>query len=131
MGMNRNVHVPLGPADLDRIGRALAPVEPWGRYVQELELDGQHGGMTTLKMSQLRPTGRPPGCQVNVTVAPSARIGGGRSGIYIQVNDHYAIDDTEVDGGQRLMQYLADDFSASITRSNGIVDHVLSLARGG
>lgn len=28
IGINRNVHVPLGPAELDRIGRTLAPVEP-------------------------------------------------------------------------------------------------------
>ena len=129
MGMNRNVHVPLVPVELDRIGRALAPVEPWGRYVEELDLDGEDSGMTTLKMSQLRPKGRPPGSQVNVTVAPSNRIGGGRLGVYVQVNDQYAVPDADTGGGAQLMRFLEDSFEHSIKRSDGIVDHILSLAR--
>ena len=129
MGINRNVHVPLSPDELDRIGRRLAPVEPWGRYVRELGLGDDSGGMTTLKMSQLHPRGRSPGSQVNITVAPSNRIGGGRSGVYVQVNDQYAVGNSDTDGVQRLMRFLADDFEASISRSDGIVDHILSLAK--
>ena len=79
MGINRTVHFRVGSlAERDRIGRALAPVEPWGRWGVELGLDGEHGGMTSLIMSQIRPEGRPPGGRINVKVEPSSRIGDGR-----------------------------------------------------
>ena len=130
MGINRNVHVPVANlAELDRIGRALAPVEPWGCYVEELELNAESGGMTTLKMSQLRPKGRPPGSEINVTVGPSHRISGGGLGVYVQVNDQYAIEDAESADGTRLMRFLGDEFEVSLRRSQGIVDHILSLAK--
>ena len=130
MGINRDVHVPVANlTELDRIGRALAPVEPWGRYIEELELDGQSGGMTTLKMSQLQPKGRPPGSEINVTVAPSSRIGGDRLGVYVQVNDQYSVRNADNGGGEQLMRFLEDSFETSIRRSDGIVDHILSLAR--
>ena len=130
MGINRDVHVPVANfAQFDRIGRALAPVEPWGRYIEDLELDGESGGMTTLKMSQLKPKGRPPGSEINITVAPSSRIGGGRFGVYVQVNDQFAVRDAEDGGGEQLMRFLEDSFEASIRRSDGIVHHILSLAK--
>ena len=130
MGINRDVHVPVANfAQFDRIGRALAPVEPWGRYIEDLELDGESGGMMTLKMSQLKPKGRPPGSEINITVAPSSRIGGGRFGVYVQVNDQFAVRDAEDGGGEQLMRFLEDSFEASIRRSDGIVHHILSLAK--
>ena len=130
MGINRNSHVPVaGLAELDHIGRTLAPVEPWGRYVEELDLGGPSGGMTTLKMSQLSPKGRPAGSQINITVGPSNRIGGGRPGVYVQVNDQYAVPKDDPQGGQELLRALEDGFESSLTRSESIVDHVLSLRR--
>ncbi len=129
MGLNRNVHVPLTPAERDRIGRRLAPVEPWGRYVEELGLDGESGGMTTLKMSQLQPNGRPAGSQINITVEPSNRIGGGRVGVYVQVNDQYAIAKDDPSNGQELLRALEDKFDSSLMLSESIVDHVVSLAK--
>ena len=129
IGINRNVHVPLGPAELDRIGRTLAPVEPWGGFVEEMDLGGPGGGMTTLKMSQLSPKGRPAGSQINITVGPSNRIGGGRLGVYVQVNDQYAIPKDDPPSGQELLRALEDNFEPSLLRSASVVDHVLSLAR--
>ena len=131
IGINRNVHFRTGGSDeLDRIGRTLAPVEPWGRCGQELGLDGEHGGMTSLRMSQLRPEGRPPGGQINVTVEPSNRIGRG-SGVYVGVNDHYRIDPADARGRARLMSFLDDNFDASLQRSDAIIDHIMSLAKEG
>ena len=128
MGINRTVHVPVSSlAELDRIGRALAPVAPWGRYIEELELDGTSGGMTTLRMSQLQPKSRPPGSEINITVGPSSLIGGGRVGVDIQVNDQYAADNPD-NGSEQLMQFLEQGFEASIRLSDGIVDQVLSLS---
>lgn len=131
IGINRNVHFRTGSsAERDRIGRTLAPVAPWGRCGQKLGLDGEHGGMTSLRMSQLRPEGRPPGGQINVTVEPSNRIGHG-SGVYVGVNDHYRIDRDDARGRARLMGFLYDNFDTSLRRSDDIIDHIMSLAKEG
>ena len=130
MGINRTVHFRLrGLAERDRIGRALAPVEPWGLWGLELGSDGEHGGMTSLTMSQISPEGRPRGGRINVKVEPSSRIGGGRSGIFVEVNDHYAVDGAGTGGAPQLMEFLDRDFDASIRRSDEIIDHIMSLAQ--
>ena len=62
LGINRQVHFQVKSlAARDRIGRTLAPVEPWGTWKDALGLDGRHGGMTSLTMSQRKPEGRPEG----------------------------------------------------------------------
>ena len=127
-GINRYVHFPVrSPAERDRIGRTLAPVEPWGRWGPDLGLDGDHSGMTSLTMSQLDPPGRAPGGRINVTVEPSNRIGDPRSGVYVGVNDHYPIDETSPTVG-RSIGGLEENFEASLKRSDDIIDHVMSLA---
>ena len=132
MGINRNVHSRVASAtERDRIGRTLAPVAPWGSYAQELDLGGEHGGMTSLTMSQLQLKGRPPGGQVNVTVEPSNRIVGGRSGVYVRINDHFAVDPADAGGRAQLIGFLEDSFDTSLRRSAGIVDHIMSLAQEG
>lgn len=129
-GINRIVHFPVrNHAEMDRIGRTLAPVEPWGAWRRVLELDGQHGGMTSLRMSQVKIEGRPPEDRINITVEPSNPIiGRGRAGVYVQVNDHYTMDDTGPGTGERLMEILESGFGTSLERGDGIVDHVMSLA---
>ncbi|MCY3842941.1 MAG: hypothetical protein OXH69_05295 [Acidobacteria bacterium] len=128
MGINRRVHFRVGSlAERDRIGGALAPAEPWGRWRQELALDGKHGGMTSLRMSQLRPEDRSPGGSVNITVEPSKRIADA-SGVFVEVNDHYAAAETASVGAAELMRVLDESFEQSIRRSDGIIDHVMSLA---
>ena len=129
-GINREVHfqVPSFTAR-DRIGRTLAPVEPWGAWRHNLGLDGEHGGMTSLTMSQVDPKGRPTGGQINVTVETSKQIGKGRTGVYVRVNDHYAIENAELGTAGRLMQLFEDNFDTSLKRSDDIVDHIMSLAK--
>ncbi len=129
LGINRGVHFRVrNPAERDRIGRTLAPVEPWGAWEQRLELGGEHGGMTSLTMSQVRPEGRSAGDQINITVEPSTRIDDRRLGVYVRVNDHYAVVDGGPEVGARLMEILENVFETSRERSDGIVDHVMSLA---
>ncbi len=129
IGINRDVHFRVtDQATRDRIGRILAPPEPWGGWKDELDLGGEYGGMKSLTMSQFSPAGRPPGGQMNVTVEPSARIGSGRTGIYVNVNDHYAAGSGGPDARTELLGFLENDFDSSIQRSEGIVDHVMSLA---
>ena len=129
LGINRYVHFRVrGLAERDRIGRTLAPVEPWGRWGADLEPDGVHGGMTSLTMSQLDPPGRAAGGRINVTVEPSKRIGDPRLGVYVGVNDHYPIDETSPTTGARSTGVLEENFDASMKRSDDIIDHVMSLA---
>ena len=128
-GINRNVHFQVDSlAVRDRLGRTLAPVEPWERWGRELGLDGEHGGMTSLKMTQFDPEGRPAGGRINVTVEPSNRVGDGRTGVYVAVNDHYAIGNSEPGTAGRMMEMFEANFVASLHRSEQIIDHIMSLA---
>ena len=128
-GINRNVHFRVQSlAERDRIGRTLAPVEPWGAWSEELGLDGPHGGMTSLTMSQLDPKGRPEGGRINVKVEPSTRIGDGRTGVFVNVNDHYEADVNQRDPTEGVIKLLEENFEESIDRSNRLIDHVMSLA---
>ena len=127
-GINRSIHFGVGSlAARDQLGRTLAPVEPWGAWGQELGLDGERGGMTSLTMSQIDPEGRPTGGRINVKVEPSAKIGDGRTGVYVGVNDHYALGDTGPGVAARAMELLENNFEVSVNRSHAIVDHVMSL----
>ncbi len=129
-GINRNVHFRLQDlAERDRIGRTLAPVEPWGTWGRDLGLDGEHGGMKSLTMSQLAPGGRPAGGQINVTVEPSNRISNRRTGVYVGVNDHYAINNADLGTAECLIELFEDNFVTSLKRSDDIIDHIMSLAK--
>ena len=128
LGINRDVHFRVdSQAARDRIGNALAPLEPWGSWRQSLGLDGEYGGMTSLRMSQLRPEGKPQGCQIHIRVEPSNRISTG-TGVYVGVNDHYAIDGMGSEVRSQLMMFLENDFEKSIRHSDAIIDHIMSLA---
>ena len=128
-GINRIIHFQVpNLAARDQIGIKLAPVDPWGSWGQALGLKSEHGGMTSLTMSQFDPEGRPSGGQVNVTVEPSSRIGESRFGVYVAVNDHYAIESAESGTVERTMRLFDENFDKSIQRSEEIIDHVMSLA---
>ena len=129
LGINRRIHFRVRSlAERDRIGRTLAPVEPWGAWGSTLGLDGEHGGMTSLTMSQIDPPGRAPGGRINVTVEPSNRIDDPRLGVYVGINDHYPIGETNPGTSERLVGVLEENFDVSLRRSEAIIDHVMSLA---
>lgn len=129
-GINREVHFQVrNLAAGVRMGRTLAPVEPWGAWGRDLGSDGMQGGMTSLTMTRIDPEGRPAGGRTNVTVEPSSRIGEGRFGVHVRVNDHHVIDDATSPGaGGPLMELFTNNFEASLERSEGIIDHLMSLA---
>ena len=84
--------------------------------------------MTSLTMTQLNPEGRPPGGQVNVKVEPSTRIGQGRRGVYVHVNDHYAIEESSSQiASNEIVTLLEENFDESLLRADEIIDHVMSL----
>ena len=79
-------------------------------------------------MRQVNPEGRPPGGQINVTVEPSNRIGQDRPGVYVQVNDHYTIEDVESQmGTSKIVELLEDNFDESLQCADKIIDHIMSL----
>ena len=130
LGINREIHFRVRDlAERDRIGRALAPVEPWGKWARKLDLPGEGVGMRSLTMSRASPQGRPAGDEVNITVEPSTRIAEGRPGVYVRVNDHYADDTRGARSAERLMNLLEKHFAASLQRSNEIIDHIMSLSK--
>ena len=128
LGINRSVHYNVQSLEArDRIGRLLAPTDPWGPWADELGLDGTHGGMTSLTMTRIDPDGRPPGGRINVKIEPSTRIGEGRTGIYVNVNDHYQFDADQPQATEAVIQVVENDFDASLQRSNALIDHIMSL----
>lgn len=131
MGINREVHFLVKSfEDRDRLGRLLAPVEPWGDWGKELGPDGEHGGMVSITMRQVNPEGRPPGGQINVTVEPSNQIGQGRLGVYVRVNDHYTIESVENQmGTSKIVELLEENFDKSLRLADQIIDHIMSLTR--
>jgi hypothetical protein len=132
LGINRNVHFRVRDFSArDRIGRTLAPVEPWGTWGQRLGTSGNQGGMASLTMRQVAVEGRPAGDQINVTVGPSIHIVEGALGVYVGVNDHYTAGETEErQSGRRLMEILEQNFDGSLKYGENIIDHVMSLAEG-
>ena len=128
LGINRNVHFDVETlANRDRIGRILAPIEPWGAWGDEIGVDGSHGGLTSITMSQNDPENRPKGGRINVKVEPSTRIGEGRTGVFVNVNDHYECDANQRESAEMVIQMLEDCFDASVRRSNRLIDQVMSL----
>ncbi len=129
-GINFSVHFLVdSSATRDHIGNTIAPLEPWGPWRERLDLDGRDGGMASLQMAQTRPEERAEGGRVNVTVEPSSRVGqaSGR-GVFVCVNDHFAGSADSPSSAEKLMETLATEFEGSLKRSEGIVDHIMSLA---
>jgi hypothetical protein len=134
LGINRTVHFSVGSTEeRNRIGRLLAPVDAWGAWGAELSSDGvpsqpdQAGGLKSLTMFQPRPADRQFG-HIQATVEPSVLIGGGRSGIFMVVNDHFQTQDPgKPDRAEEMIDILADRFDESVRRSEAIIDHVMGL----
>lgn len=129
MGINRDVHFAVGNLkELDRIGNSLAPTSAWGDWEKELDLRSAYGGMTSLRMSQLHPKEKPQGSAINITIEPSSRIGNGKLGVYVGVNNHFPVDFPGQGSGVFLRDLLASYFDQSLSLSNRIVDYIMSLA---
>lgn len=130
LGINRQVHFDVGSfEDRDRIGNLLAPKEPWGEWVAQLAAgEGrEHGGMTSLTMEQRLVDDRPKG-RIRARIEPSAKIKDGISGIFVEINDHFEVDNADlVVGCEEIINILETRFDASIERSEWIIDQVMGL----
>jgi hypothetical protein len=136
LGINRTVHFNVGSSEeRHRIGRLLAPIDAWGEWGKELSSDpspAKHdklGGLKSLTMLQPHPPDRQFG-HIQATVEPSILIGGGRSGIFMVINDHFQIADPgKPDGADEMIGILVDRFDESIRRSESIIDQVMALRK--
>ena len=129
IGVNRDVHFQV--ADMqqrDRIGRTLAPVDPWGAWGEALGSSGEQGGMTSLTMTQIAIEGRPAQDMINVTVEPSHRIGQRGTGVYVHVHHFLTSEEVGSDTNGRLIEILEEDFENSLKKSEDLIDQVMSLA---
>lgn len=130
LGINRFVHFDVGSFEArDRIGEMLAPKGPWGDWVRYLSADDEkrRGGMTSLTMVQKKVEDRTKG-YIQATVQPSNRIGRGRTGIYMHVNDHYEAEEPDkVAGSDEIVATLIERFDDSIRRSEWIIDQIMKL----
>lgn len=124
------VHFSLGSSDVrDRIGKFLAPHEPWGEWGPKLSGDpGKpqlRGGMRSLLMAQVD---RGDGFRgsINAKVEPSARLPS--DGIYMEVNDHFIVGSPdETLSTESAMNILAEQWPKSIERSEWIIDQIMAL----
>ena len=93
VGINRMVHFSVGSlAERTRIGRLLAPPKPWGAWGVELsdsDASEAPGGLRALTMVQHGLKDREGFIQASIE--PSQLLGGGRTGIYMAINDHYQL----------------------------------------
>lgn len=128
MGINNSVHFSVADQDvMDRIGDTLAPKEPWGEWKDTLEKAKKgktRSGMRSLTMQQ---SIRDDGWQghIQARVEPSIKH---FPGISVMVNDHYAMEDTDVEGCAEIISCLEENWSKSLDRSEWIVDQVMALA---
>ena len=130
LGINRWVHFKVkSGSERVRIGRILAPVQPWGQWGERIEQGSEPGGLRSLTMTQIAPRERAATDRINVIVEPSTRIAEGRLGIYVSVNDHFEIDATAPRSAERLMELLDREFDASLKHSEVIIDEIMSLVR--
>jgi hypothetical protein len=131
LGINRTVHFRVGSVDVrDKIGKLLAPHEPWGEWGPKITGDPENvqlrGGMRSLLMSQLD---REDGYRgsINTKVEPSVLWPA--DGIYVEVNDHFFAGDdpAKTIGSEPAMNILESQWSTSIARSEWIIDQVMAL----
>lgn len=129
LGINRKVHFNVGDeATRNRIGQMLAPQEVWGEWASSIagKKPDKHGGMISITMSQEDLEDREAG-YIRAQVEPSALIKS-KSGIVVNVNDHYEISDTtSLDSAIRITVLLGKQFDISIRRSEWIIDQIMAL----
>lgn len=129
MGINRRVHFSVGDEETrDKIGKKLAPQDAWGEWASDIagKNPEKHGGMISITMRQLDLDDRETG-HVQAKVEPS-RLIKNRSGISVEVNDHYEISNEDFsDRAIRISDLLGKQFEASIRRSEWIIDQIMAL----
>lgn len=130
LGINYEVHFNLDSFEQRlALGRALAPIDPWGDFGKRLESDEEEttGGMAVLVMQE-NPADRQPGQGWRrVQIEPLNTIG--RTGVRIQVNDHFQLSNPKDENGvAQIIDILRTNFDASVHESKTIVSQLMGYA---
>jgi hypothetical protein len=131
LGINLLVHFDTGSqAKRNEIGERLAPPTPWGEWGKLVSSgDGRtRGGMQSLTMVQKNVSDRPAGW-VQAKIEPSARIRGGLTGIFMEINDHYELAGPSPEDARALIGILQDKFDNSVKNSEKIVDQIMAMVK--
>lgn len=129
MGINKHVHFDAGStAARNEVGEALAPPAPWSGLAESLG-GSQANDLGMLSLRRLIATDLPdrPRGNINVRVEPSAELR--MAGIFVEVNDHFELDKSDVLGAADIMELLQRNFESSIERSDKVIDSVMALVR--
>jgi hypothetical protein len=132
LGINLEAH--FNTLSLDQrinLGRALAPLEPWGsfgRKIQE-ETGERRGGMVAVVMQESVPKDRKAGYR-QVRVEPSRKLSAG-TGVMILINDHFeCAQDTPAAGAAEIVSILRDRFDDSLAEGRNIASELMEYALG-
>jgi hypothetical protein len=130
MGINRMAHFSVGDfAMRDKIGKLLAPHEPWGEWGAKISGNNPQlrGGMKSLTMSQLDREDKFRG-SISARIEPSTRPGLLTTGIFMEINDHYvAGQNDQIIGSDAAMAILESEWPISMARSEMIIDQIMAL----
>ena len=126
-GVNRTVHFKLSDyQSLLRLGRKLAPIEPWDDFGREMEAEdiSLTGGLLSLKM-QKRSLNEGNYWETNVTIEPS-KILQSNSGVYMEVNSHHPLRQLpEGYGSEQGIEMLLNCFEESVNEADLIIEGIM------
>lgn len=132
LGINYSLHFALENSEQRMaLGRALAPVAPWGAWGEAVSgggAKGLAGGLRTLVMEEASPPRREEGYR-RVHLEPSLRVDiVDRSlGVYMLVNDHCDLG-LNPQGATAAVEWCAANFDPSISEAKEIVSGLMEYA---
>ncbi|WP_212338284.1 hypothetical protein [Acetobacter thailandicus] len=129
MGINYHAHFKVASRDIQtKLGRALAPLAPWGEWGDKLESEEfeKRGGMANLTMQQNDVSDRKSG-RILVTVQPSNLLQPSGTGVFIAINDHY---DQTVEDELSAPERCSKLFTPSLERARWILTCLSNYAIG-
>ena len=127
-GINRTVHFRLpSTSSRIRLGRMLAPLEPWGEFGKEMNPEDENfiGGLQSLTMRRKFALDGDK-LETNVTVEPSARVAD-NTAVYMHVNAHHVLSNLpEGHGSELAMSLLSNRFEPAIEEADSIIDAIMA-----
>ena len=128
-GINKSVHFRASsPEKRLRIGRALAPLEPWGGFGKRIEASSGEtlGGMMSLRMREVLEDDEATG-HFEARVEPSTALDS-LTGIYVSANRHFEIKNfRESEGARRAIAKLDREFAPAQELSDEVINHFLEF----
>lgn len=130
-GINRTVHFRLSSmSSRTRLGRVLAPIEPWGEYGHGMDTDDVAftGGLQSLMMRQMSQWNGHT-LETNVTVEPSVKITD-NTGVYMHVNCHHFLADLPTGhGSEQAMTLLTERFEKATEEAETIIEAMMKMGK--